>query len=67
MQHEESAAEVGVGVEERMGGSPELIKVLFDGCSDSFNVCVGDVGDESTHWEEFGRISPQGGPQNDDT
>ena len=27
------------------------------------DVWVGDVGDKTTHWEGFGRITPQGGQQ----
>ena len=26
---------------------------------------VGDVGDDTAHWESFGNISQQGGPQSD--
>ena len=32
---------------------------LRDGCSGGPAVQVGDVGDDTTHWEGFGRINPQ--------
>ena len=49
------AAEKGVG--ERKIGCPDLGKVLHGGFPGSFAVWVGDVGDFTTHWENFWCIS----------
>ena len=62
----ESATEVGAtdqGVSKIGRGCTDLGKDLCGSGSDIFSVWVGDVGNDTTHWEWFGRISPQGGPQ----
>ena len=38
---------------------------MRDGGTGSFYVWFGDAGKDTTHWEEFGRIPPQGGPKAD--
>ena len=50
-----------------MRGFPDLGKDICGGDPGSFSVWFGYVGDYTTHWEVFGRIPPQGGPQADGT
>ena len=44
-------------------GFPDLGKDLHGSGPGSFSVWVRDVGDDTTYWEGFERIPPQGGPQ----
>ena len=53
----------GKGVGYRGRVCLNLRKDLRGGVTGSFTVWVGDVGDETPHWEGFGRIPPQGGFQ----
>ena len=55
------------GVGKRRRRCPDLGKDLNGGGKGSLAVWVRDVGDDTAHWEVFGRISPQGGPQADKT
>ena len=55
------------GVDQEGCGCLELRENLCSGGSDGPAVRVGDVGDDTTHWEGFGRILPQDCPQDDDT
>ena len=48
-------------------GCPDVGKNLCGGGPGSSAVWVGDVGDDTTSWESFGRILPQGGPKADRT
>ena len=41
----------------------DLGEHLRSGSSCGADVWVGDVGDDTTYWEGFGRITPQGGQQ----
>ena len=62
------AAEVGVavyGAEQGRCVCPYLKDNLHGGGSFSDYIQVGDVGDDTAHWEVFGRIPPHGGPQAD--
>ena len=45
----------------------DLGKVLSGGCTGSFTVWVGDMGDDATYWEDFDHIPPQGCLQTDGT
>ena len=61
-------AEVGAavsGAEQGGSGCPDLGEDLRDGGSGGHALRVGDVGNDTTHWEGFGRITPQGVPQAD--
>ena len=42
-------------------------KDIHGGCLGSFSVWVKDMGDDTIHWEGFGQIPPQVGPQADGT
>ena len=44
-------------------GLPDLEENLHGGGPVSPDVFVGDVGDDTLHWEGVGRIPPRGGPQ----
>ena len=46
------------GVEQGGSGCPNLGDNLCGGGSSGPAVRVRDVGDDTTHWEGFGRISP---------
>ena len=62
------AAEVGVavyGAEQGRCVCPYLKDNLHGGGSFSDYIQVGDVGDDTAHWGDFGRIQPQGVPQAD--
>ena len=59
------AADKGVG--ERGSVLPEFGNVLFGSCAGSLVLLVVDVGYVPTHWEDLGRLPPQGGPQTDST
>ena len=59
------AADKGVG--ERGSVLPDFGNVLFGSCAGSLILLVVDVGYVPTHWEELGRLPPQGGPQTDST
>ena len=64
----ESTEEVGTNekrAEQGGCGCPGLGKYLLRGVPVGHVVRVGDVGHYPTHWEDFGRIPPQGGPQAD--
>ena len=55
--------EVGTDVQcVEQGGRrcPDLRENLRGGGSGGIYVRVGDVNDDTTHWEGFGRITPQG-------
>ena len=43
----------------------DLGENLSGGGSGGPDLRVGDVGDDTIYWENFGQISPQGGPQDD--
>ena len=69
-QPQEGAAEVGAT--EKVAGERRSVcldfgNVLRGSCSGSIFIWVRDVGYVPTHWEEFGRLPPHGGPQNDGT
>ena len=53
------------GFEKGVCGCLDLGENLLGGGSGGSNVRVRDVGDDTTHWEGFGRIPPQGGPKDD--
>ena len=53
------------GVEQGGFGCPDLGPDLPGGGSVGNDLWVGDVGRDTLHWEGFGRIPPQGGPQSD--
>ena len=53
------------GVEQGGCRCPDLGENLCVGGSGGSVVWVEDVGDDTTHWEGFGQISPQGVPQAD--
>ena len=53
------------GAEQGGCGCPYLGPDLLGGGPVGHAVRVGDVGDDSPHWESFGRITPQGNPQDD--
>ena len=55
------------GLEQGGCGCPELGENLRGVDSDCHDVQFRDVCDETTHWECFGRIPSQGGPQADGT
>ena len=44
-------------------GCPDLGPDLFGSGSVNHALRVGDVGYDTTHWEGFGKIIPQGGPK----
>ena len=46
-------------------GCPDLGPDILGGGTVGIVVRVKDVGDNPTHWEDVGRIIPQGGPQAD--
>ena len=50
-------------VEQVGRGCSDLRENLRGSGSGGIDVRVGDVGDDTTHWEDFGRIIPQGGQQ----
>ena len=61
----EGAAEVGAsdqGVGKRGHGLSDLGKDICGGGTISLAVWVGDVGDDTTHWEGSEWIPPQGDP-----
>ena len=67
-QPAEGSAEVGVtiyGVGKGGRGCPDLAKNTRVSVPGSSTVWVRDVGNDTEHWEVFGRIPPQGGPQAD--
>ena len=67
-QPTKGTAEVGAakpGVRKRGRRCPYLCKDLRGGGPGSFFVWVGDVSNDTTHWYVLGRISPQGGLQDD--
>ena len=69
-QHTEGAAEVGApaqGFGKRGRRCLDLGKDLHGGGPGSLAVWVGDVVNDTTNWEGFERISPQGGPQDNET
>ena len=64
------ASEVGVdvqGVEQVGCVCPDLGGGLYGSGSGGYFVWVGDMGDDTAHWEGFERIPPKGGPQADGT
>ena len=66
----EDATEVGatdLGVGKRAWGLLDLGKYIRVSGPGSLDVCFGDVGDDTAHWEGFGRIPQQGGTQADST
>ena len=70
MQPPEGAVEVGVTVQDVDKGGhifPDLGKNLPGSVLVGHYVWVGDVGDDTAHWEGLGWISPQGGLQADVT
>ena len=65
----ESMAEVGVDDSVVEQGGWECLYLgpdLLGGVSVSHDLRVGDVDHDTAHWEGFGRISLQGGPQADE-
>ena len=69
-QPTEGAKEVGAtvhGIGKGGNGCPEVGNNLRGGGPGGSTVCVRDVGDDTTHWEGFGRIPPQDVPQADGT
>ena len=69
-QPTEGATEVGVtyhGAGKRGHRCPYLGKYIRGGGPGSIDVWVRYVGDDTSHWEYFGRIIPQGGPQAEGT
>ena len=67
-QPAETTAEVGVAescVYQGRCGCPDLGPELLGGGTVGHDLRVGDVGHDTAHWEDFGRIPPQGGPQAD--
>ena len=64
----EGTAEVGAAVlnaEQGGSGFPNLRDDLCGSGSGNNALWAGDVGKDTAHWEGFGRITPQGGPQDD--
>ena len=67
-QLSEGTAEVGVavsGADQGVRRCPDLREDLRGGGSGSHSLRVGYVGNDTTHWDSFGRIPPQGIPQAD--
>ena len=46
---------------------PDLGENLRGGGPGCSVIWVGNVGDDTAHWEAFGRIPPQGVPRDDET
>ena len=54
------------GSGKRGGGCPDLGPDILGGGPVSETIRVGEMVDDPTYWEGFGRISPQGGLQADE-
>ena len=53
------------GVGEGGCGCPDLGPDILGGGAGSQDLRVGEMGNDTVHWEGFGQIPPQGGPQAD--